>query len=150
MATKSEAPLSAYVAYLGLFVLAAGLEGEFAANAYYPRLRMLIGEPMGSTLPSFDLMHEILDDLERWSNYDKHTELGIFTVRVAGSWKHVGLPIAQTILTEHERRALPAIFANANLNPISPPSNVAACALHAPPRGTLPSPVYRETSGEAK
>ena len=44
-------------------------------------------------------------------------------MRVAGSWKHVGLPIAQTILTEHECRALPAIFANANLNPISPPSD---------------------------
>src|SRR5690242_8011520 len=34
-----------YVGYLALFVLAAGLEGDFASHAYYPRLRELLGEP---------------------------------------------------------------------------------------------------------
>lgn len=28
-----------YIGYLSLFVLAAGLEGDFARHAYYPRLR---------------------------------------------------------------------------------------------------------------
>ena len=112
-----------YIAYLGLFVLAAGLEGDFAPHAYYPRLRKLIGEPPGSTLPSFSLMQFLWNDLARWSGDDKHGELGIFTVRVSGSWLHVGLPIAQAILTEHERRALPTIFAAANLDPTSPPSD---------------------------
>ena len=30
-----------YVGYLALFVLAAGIEGDFAPHAYYPRLRQL-------------------------------------------------------------------------------------------------------------
>src|SRR5438132_12245691 len=45
-----------YIAYLTLFVLAAGVEGEFAPHAYYPRLRSLLGEGPGGVLPSFDRM----------------------------------------------------------------------------------------------
>src|SRR5689334_17273591 len=37
-------PYPPYVAYLVLFVIAAGHEGDFAPNAYYPRLRSLLGE----------------------------------------------------------------------------------------------------------
>lgn len=110
-----------YIAYLSLFVLAAGVEGDFAPNAYYPRLRQLIGESPGSTLPSFELMLHLWDDLERWSNQDKQGELGVFNIHIAGQWIHVGLPIAQTILTEHERKELPAVFAAARLDPTSPP-----------------------------
>lgn len=113
-----------YIAYLSLFVLAAGVEGDFAPNAYYPRLRQLIGEEPGSTLPSFDLMRYLWVDLERWSDQDKQGELGVFNVHIAGSWIHVGLPIAQTILTEHERKELPAIFAAARLDPSSPPPDM--------------------------
>lgn len=114
-------PYPPYIAYLSLFVLAAGVEGDFAPNAYYPRLRQLIGEEPGSTLPSFDLMGSLWADLERWSHQDKQGELGVFNVHIAGSWVHVGLPIAQTILTEHERKELPAIFAAARLDRSSPP-----------------------------
>src|SRR5262249_26499416 len=53
-----------YVGYLALFVLAAGIEGDYAPHAYYPRLRQLVGYPDGSTLPSFDRMLELWDDLE--------------------------------------------------------------------------------------
>ena len=87
-----------YIGYLGLFALAAGVEGAFAPNAYYPRLRRLIGEAPGGTLPSFHLMLDLWDDLERWSNQDKRGELGIFTVYVTRSWIHVGIPISQMLL----------------------------------------------------
>jgi hypothetical protein len=47
-----------YVGYLGLFVLAVGVEGEFAPHAYYARLKTLLGweavDP--GAPPSFDKM----------------------------------------------------------------------------------------------
>lgn len=113
-----------YIGYLALFVLAAGIEGEFASHAYYPRLRKLLSEePTSGQYPSFNQMLDLWDDLEKWSNRDKKGELGHFVIDIAGKWIHVGLPLAQTILTEHERGALPAIFAKAGFDPASPPSD---------------------------
>lgn len=119
-----------YIGYLALFVLAAGIEGDFAINSYYPRLRTLMDEePSGGQYPSFSRMLELWDDLERWSNEDKFGELGIFNINIAGSRIHVGIPIAQTLLTEEELKALPAIFALADLDPTSPPSEDAIARL---------------------
>lgn len=113
-----------YLVYLGFFVLAAGLEGDFAPNAYYPRLRSLLGEePLIGQYPSFNRMLELWDDLERWSNEDKSGDLGVFTIDIAGNWIHVGLPIAQTLLTEHERLGLRSVFARAGLDATAPPSD---------------------------
>jgi hypothetical protein len=112
-----------YVAYLALFVLAANLEGPFAAHAYYPRLRALLGWPdgHGGAPPSFDRMLDLWEDLEVWSNRDMEGRLGVFSIRIAGEWIHVGLPKAQAVLTDQERRSLPSIFSNANLDPTSLP-----------------------------
>ena len=119
-----------YIAYLALFVLAAGIEGDFAAHSYYPRLRTLLGEePTTGQYPSFDRMSKLWEDLEKWSNEDKSGELGIFNSHSIGKRKHIGLPIAQTLLTEKERRALPAIFAAADLDPISYPAEGAIALL---------------------
>ncbi len=117
--------LPPYVGYLGLFVLAAGLEGDFSQREYYPRLRSLLGESDldAGTLPSFQRMLELWDDLETWSTRDKKGELGVFTARIAGNKIHIGFPIAQTILSEDERRALPGMFAEAGLDPTAPPSD---------------------------
>lgn len=113
-----------YVGYLGFFVLAAGLEGDFAAHAYYPRLRTLLGEePVIGQYPSFDRMLELWDDLERWANEDRRGELGEFRADIAGGWINVGLPVAQVILTEQERVRLHTIFAEAGLDPMSSPSD---------------------------
>ncbi len=118
---RTTAP--AYVAYLALFVLAAGIEGDFAPHAYYPRLRSLLGEePTPGHFPSFDRMLYLWDDLERWSVHDRSGQLGIFTLRLTGGWINVGVPLAQTMLTERERGFLPNIFAAANLDPHAPPS----------------------------
>lgn len=112
-----------YVGYLALFVLAAGIEEDFAPHAYYPRLRRLLGEEHTSgQYRDFDQMGILWDDLGRWANEDKLGEVGIFNINIAGSWIHVGRPIAQTLLTEEERRSLPYIFASADLDPTAPPS----------------------------
>ncbi|MCC3405982.1 MAG: hypothetical protein JGK17_10395 [Microcoleus sp. PH2017_10_PVI_O_A] len=119
-----------YIAYLALFVLAAGIEGTFAAHSYYPRLRTLLGEePTTGQYPSFNRMSELWEDLEKWSDRDKSGELGIFNSTSIGKRNHIGLPLAQTLLTEEERRALPAIFAAADLDPTSPPAEEAIARL---------------------
>ena len=124
-----DLPYPPYVVYLCLFVLAAGVEGDFAPHAYYPRLRHLLDYKAGSTLPSFDRMLPLWDDLAQWSTQDRAGELGIFEARIAGGWVHVGLPLAQTILTEHERNALVRIFSRSALDPTSPPADAELAAL---------------------
>lgn len=114
-----------YIGYLGLFVLAVGVEGPFAAHAYYPRLRTLLGWPDidAGAPPSFHRMLELWEDLEVWSNRDTAGALGFSSIRIAGEWIHVGLPKAQAVLTEQELRALPAVFAAAEFDPTAPPSD---------------------------
>jgi hypothetical protein len=119
-----------YIAYLALFVIAAGLEGDFAPNAYYPRLRTLIGEqPHTGAFPSFGRMLELWDDLERWSNVDRHGDLGIFEARLRGGWIFVGVPIGQTLLSADEVADLPLIFARAGLDPTAPPTERELCLI---------------------
>lgn len=118
-----------YIAYLGLFVLAAGRAGDFATHAYYPRLRELLGEGGHGMLPGFDRMGELWDALEQWANFEKGGDLGLFNSRSAGAWQHVGMPLSQTILTASERRALLAIFASAQLDPTSSPSDQELCRV---------------------
>jgi hypothetical protein len=85
-------------------------------------------------------MLELWDDLERWANHDKDGSLGVFEARIAGKWIHVGLPLAQTILTEQERRSLPAIFFQAGLDPTGiPPEAELRQALRAQGEANLRS-----------
>lgn len=115
-----------YIAYLALFVLAATLSGNFDQNAYYPRLRKLLGEsPKTGTYPSFDKMDKLWNDLEKWSRLYKHEELGRFTRRVRGRNVHIGIPLSQTILSEDERSVLPLIFNAAEIDPTDAPSDIA-------------------------
>jgi hypothetical protein len=112
-----------YIGYLALFVLAAGIEGDFDPKSYYPRLRKLLNEPIATgTYPDFSEIWQLWQDLERWANQEKSGELGIFTCRSIGKQKHIGLPLAQTLLSEKERQLLPSIFATAYLDPTNPPS----------------------------
>jgi hypothetical protein len=119
----SHNPYPLYIGYLALFVLAAGIDGDFSLNEYYRRLRTLLGEESKSgTYYKFDEMQVLWDDLEHWANEDKSGELGFFNANIVGKRIHVGLPIAQTLLTQEELKALPIIFAEAELDPTSPPS----------------------------
>lgn len=112
-----------YIAFLVLFVLAEATEGDFAPQAYYPRLRNLLGDNSDSgMLPSFHRMWELWIDLEKWSKDDKNEELGRFTFRVRGGMDHVGLPLSQTILSHQEQISLPQIYNMGELDPTDLPS----------------------------
>lgn len=116
----SGAHFPPYIGYLCFFVFANDIDGDFAPHAYYPRLRgLLFGEQNSEsgTLPSFDLMRQLWDDLEDWSVSDQQGELGIFQSRSIGGNIHIGYPLSQSILAEQDRLALPQIFYNAGLDP---------------------------------
>src|SRR5262245_44039961 len=107
-----------YIGYLGFFALAAGIEGDFAHHAYYPRLRTLLGEPPAAgTYHGFSKMRALWDDLEVWTQQDRQGRLGVFQADLNSRFVHVGLPISQTILSETERQSLPAMFAAGGLDP---------------------------------
>jgi hypothetical protein len=113
-----------YVGFLALFVLALDQEG-FHPNAYYARLRTLLGEePVNGMYNSFDHMIELWDDLESWLNDVHGGALGILRTDIAGSWINVGLPAAQAILTAEEREHLYGAFAEEGLDPEYPPSDL--------------------------
>lgn len=113
-----------YLGYLALFVLADTVDVGFARYAYYPGLRSLLGEePDAGMYPSFNHMHSLWDDLAVWSNHDRQGDWGIFNADIVGEWMHVGIPRAQTILTDRERGNLPLAFADNGLDPHSPPSD---------------------------
>lgn len=107
-----------YIAYLCLFALAAGQEGTWAAYAYYPRLWNLLGETRSGPPHRFYPMSLLLwRDLEVWTHSDTKGTLGLFTWQSSGKWIYVGLPVAQTLLTDAERKALPELFRDADLEP---------------------------------
>lgn len=114
-----------YIAYLALYVLAAGIEGDYAPHAYYPRLNDLLGEgglAQKGRPPSFDQMIDLWDDLEKWSREDKHENFGRFVARIRGQWWMVGLPLSQTLISEDERRRLPLLLSERELDPSDLPS----------------------------
>ena len=119
-----------YIGYLALFVLAAGIEGDFDPKSYYPRLRKLLNEPVATgTYPNFDEMGQLWQDLENWANKENSGELGIFTCRNVGNHKHIGFPLAQALLSEKEQRSLPYIFGMSGLEPATPPSGEMIASL---------------------
>lgn len=121
-----------YLAYLALFVLAAGQgeEGDYHQNAYYQRLNDLLGNDHPNVQSQdFAKVTEVWADLARWSDRSQHGRLGFFEVQVAGNHAHVGIPIAQTLLAEQEREALTQIFAETGLNALFMPSREELAAL---------------------
>lgn len=120
-----------YVAYLALFVMAAGVDGEFAEHAYYPRLRSLLGLDEEATIPQFNLMCELWYDLELWSREEKRGRFGNFTVRIHGKWRHVGIPRSQLLITKVECDVvLPKIFYENSFDPLDlPPEQELISAL---------------------
>lgn len=131
-----------YLAYLALFVLADTVPVPgFARYSYYPGLRQLLNDdPHKSGYPSFDEMYALWFDLERWSNEDKGGAWGIFQADILGKHEYVGLPKAQTVLTDDERHKLPLLFAENGFDPSSPPSDreLAHLLAHEPHHYLLP------------
>jgi len=109
-------PYPLYLGYLCLFA-AAGVTGDgvVRANAYYPRLAAFAGLREPGTPPLFHRMAELWDDLQRWSGVDRGGALGSFVATGVGRHRHIGLPLAQNLITVAERRALTGAFAASGL-----------------------------------
>lgn len=144
-----------YIAYLAFFVYAAGRgkEGEYHTNAYYRRLNDLIEDmpsqegEVGS--PEFARVDQVWEDLERWTTEDQEGKLGYFLVHRTGLGRHVGIPVAQALLTEWERYELERIFARAGMDPSNPPSQKKLASLvQAKGRDTLRPATMRRLKGD--
>lgn len=122
-----------YIGYLILFVLAGDMSGDFAPNAYYPRLWELMVERRNGMVRYFDHMDQLWEDLEDWSVHDQQGRLGIFQARSIGGYIHVGYPLSQSLLVEQDRRNLPKIFYEADLAPAGDyPADELARTLRSP------------------
>lgn len=113
-----------YVGYLAFFVLVAATQYEdVAPNAYYPKFwKLLGGQDTTGTPKGFHEMHELWDDLERWTKEDKNEEFGIFKVRIRGGMRHIGIPLFQSLCSNEELNNLPTMFEAAELDPMDPPN----------------------------
>ncbi len=84
-------------------------DGEYAANAYYPRLANLIGIPAGN-LRSHGKQTELFWRLlETWLAENDY-ELGRPTASARGTWKYVGLAMSQAIVRSADRAAMHDLF----------------------------------------
>ena len=111
-----------YIAYLAFFVLAATQEGE-RETGYYKRFHRLLGEEETNSPPqNHREMWALWTDLEDWANTRQEGRFGIIKCDFARYCPHVGLPRAQMILTEHERKKLPQFFALVGFDPLAPPA----------------------------
>ena len=121
---NSSRSLPPYVAYLAFFVLVAATEdNEFAPHAYYPKFWKLLGYSEERGPPAwFDRMYLLWEDLEIWSRKDKDEGFGIFSVRVRGGWRHVGIPSFETLCSTDELALLPKLFNDADLDPLDAPA----------------------------
>ena len=131
-------PFPLHLGYLCLFA-AAGATGDGATrvNAYYPRLRELARLPGTGTPPLFSRMTELWEDLERWSTADTGGTLGLFRAAGVGQQRHIGLPLAQNLITPAERRALPVAYDAAGLRsgPLPEPEELAVLLARTGTRG---------------
>lgn len=144
--------LPPYLASLCFFALAADHEGDWPAHAYYPRLWHLLGDPDYGRPQGFELMRELWRDLETWSIVHREGALGIFKAQIAGRRANVGLPIAQTILTEEERRRLPELFEASDLEPgaiLAPDALAAAIVAHSASRLRRRTQILLATTDES-
>ncbi|ABW19399.1 hypothetical protein [Alkaliphilus oremlandii] len=123
---RNEPGFPPYIAYLAFFVLAAGLDEDFATHAYYPKLSTLLDKldegTNGRRPKDFDKMEELWYDLQEWSIDKEQEKLGKFIARSMINWKHVGLPMAQVLITQDERSRLPNFFKESSFDPVFPPT----------------------------
>jgi len=119
-----------FLAYLVVFVLAdvISTDDRLPRNAYYERLRLLIGANGKGKLPDFDKMDELWQALERWSSTitkgsNGHTRLLTMTGHV-----HINYPRSQALLNSEDRDKLPDIFYEAGFEPGTPPEPGELCS----------------------
>lgn len=84
-------------------------DGEYAANAYYPRLSGLVGIPADNLRAQGKKSELFWRLLEIWLAENDY-ELGRPTASARGTWKYVGLAMSQAIVRSTDRAALHDLF----------------------------------------
>lgn len=111
-----------YISYLVFSVLPLiEIQGEYNANNYYDRLDDFLAENdikqnLRGKLRDIDVLWT---DLSNWANQIKNGELGSFkaVVFTHTTWRFVGKPFSQCVLTPKAIRKLPDLFYAAGLTP---------------------------------
>jgi hypothetical protein len=111
-----------YIAYLAFSVLPLiEIQGDYNANNYYDRLADFLRENnihqnLRGKLKDID---DLWGDLSNWANEIKNGELGYFKAIVFShtTWKFVGKPFSQCVLTPKAIRKLPNFFYSSGLTP---------------------------------
>jgi len=119
-----------YISYLVFTVLPLiEIQGDYNANNYYDRLDDFIKENnltqinKGSELQNLrgklKGIDNLWNDLSNWANEIKNGELGIFKsiVFTHTTWRFVGKPFSQCVLTPKAIRKLPDFFYVSGLTP---------------------------------
>lgn len=84
-------------------------DGEYAANAYYPRLASLVGVSSGNLRDQGKQTELFWRLLETWLAENDY-ELGRPTASARGTWKYVGLSMSQAIVRSTDRAAMHDLF----------------------------------------
>lgn len=84
-------------------------DGEYAANAYYPRLASLVGVSSGKLRDQGKQTELFWRLLETWLAENDY-ELGRPTASARGTWKYVGLAMSQAIVRSTDRAAMHDLF----------------------------------------
>ena len=118
-----------FLAYLVLFVLAdvISTDDRLNPNAYYERLRRLIGANGKSVLPDFYEMDKLWKALEQWSRVITKGSKGYTRLLVMTDHVHINYPRSQALLNSEDRDKLPDIFYEARFEPGIPPEPGELC-----------------------
>ncbi len=111
-----------YIAYLAFSVLPLiEIQGDYNANNYYDRLADFlrennINQNLRGKLKDID---NLWTDLSSWANGVKNGELGYFKAIVFyhTTWRFVGKPFSQCVLTPKAIRKMPNFFYSSGLTP---------------------------------
>lgn len=121
---KTKITYPFYLAMLALLVMPlTSDDGEFRANAYYPRLNKFLSDNNLDTeyidISTFKEINKLWDDLHDWSVNLYKTDIGIFRNSHFGNrnWIYVGRVFAQCVLTPYDIKYLPRLFSVAGFMP---------------------------------
>ena len=107
----AQAP--AYLPILALWVLAASEKEE----GFYAKVAELIDQPFPNTPHLTNAMSMAWEDLERWSALESRGRYGIFSRRVLGEHRFVGIPRSQCLVSRRDARGIHQLFAVCGLRP---------------------------------
>lgn len=102
----------AYLPYLAALVRNYSEHSE----AYYKGLSSDFQLSDGFDSNDMESLTEVWEDLQTWT-HDRNGEFGLFTYRVLGGYRRIGVPRSQIILSKSDIQSLPRLFVQAEIMP---------------------------------